>query len=455
MAIACPDCGTLLGIPPLPPRGAAFCVRCRAILEITSGRSVRAALACSLATLLLLLPVNCLPLLKVGFLTVQSERLLAAAFAELAARGWVLLAGLAILGVVVLPFVRFGLLSVALGAVSLGRRPPWLGAAFRWAIWLDRWAMLDVFLVALAVGYYYLTAIEHLSASIEPGGQCLAAAGLMSMLSRGALDRRTVWRAIAGEAEARAQARTIGCRTCGLIQPQSREGVPCPRCAAPILARKQDSVAWTAALLAAACILFFPANILPMNVSNLLRNHDTYTNFGYVVQLWNLGLWPLALLTFWTSILTPAIMLGALGWCVLSVWRRSRRRLILKTDAFRLVAETARWSMTGPLSIAYLVPLLDFGPLGSEAVSWGTTAFLGMVVLLMTASLTFDPRLLWDSAAAGEPEDDSGGNRGRPSAQGDRNRDARVSAATMPVRELAPRSCRISRRRSSGCGWQQ
>jgi paraquat-inducible protein A len=439
VAIACPDCGTLLGIPPLPPRGSAFCVRCRAILEITSGRSVHAALACSLATLLLLLPVNCLPLLKVGFLTVQSERLVAAGFAELAARGWILLAALATLGVVVLPFVRFGLLSVALGAVSLGRRPPWLGAAFRWAIWLDRWAMLDVFLVALAVGYYYLTAIEHLSATIEPGGQCLAAAGILSMLSRGALDRRTVWRAIAGEAEARAPDRTIGCRTCGLIQPQAREGVPCPRCAAPLLARKQDSVAWTTALLAAGCMLFFPANILPMNSSNLLRNHDTFTNFGYVVQLWNLGLWPLALVTFWTSILTPAIMLGALGWCVLSVWRRSCRRLILKTDAFRMVAETGRWSMTGPLSIAYLVPLLDFGPLGSEAVSWGTTAFLGMVVLLMAASLTFDPRLLWDWTEA----------------QGDRNRDARVSAATMPVREVAPRSCRISRRRSSGCGWQQ
>lgn len=414
MAIACPDCGTLLGIPPLPPRGSAFCVRCRAILEITSGRSVHAALACSLATLLLLLPVNCLPLLKVSFLNVHSERLVAAGFAELAARGWVLLPTLATLGVVVLPFVRFGLLSVALGAVSLGRRPPWLGATFRWAVWLDRWAMLDVFLVALAVGYYYLTAVEHLSATIEPGGQCLAAAGIMSMLSRSALDRRTVWRAIAGEAEAGPQAGTIGCRTCGLIQPQSREGVPCPRCAAPILARKQDSVAWTAALLAAGCILFFPANILPMNISNLLRNHDTFTNFGYVVQLWNLGLWPLALVTFWTSILTPAIMLSALGWCVLSVWRRSCRRLILKTDAFRMVAETGRWSMTGPLSIAYLVPLLDFGPLGSEAVSWGTTAFLSMVALLMAASLTFDPRLLWDWAHQAAARQPTGRVRGGP-----------------------------------------
>ena len=398
MAIACPDCGTLLGIPPLPRRSTAFCVRCRATLEFTSGRSINAALACSLATLLLLIPVNRLPLLEVNLWRVQSELVIATGFGELAARGWVLLGGLATLFVVVLPFARFGLLTLVLGAVRIGRRPDWLGAAFRWAMWLDRWAMMDVFLVAVAVGYYYLTTIEHLSMTIEPGGECLAAAGIMSMLSRAALDRRTVWRAIAGESDRNRDGRTMGCRTCGLIQPQSREGAPCPRCAAPVLVRKRDSVAWTAALLAAAFILFFPANILPMNASDLLRTRESYTNFGYVAQLWSLGLWPLAVLTFWTSILTPAIMIGALGWCVLSVWRRSSRRLILKTAAFRIVAESGRWSMTGPLSIAFFVPLLDFGPLGSETVSWGATAFVSMGVLLMAASLTFDPRLMWDGA---------------------------------------------------------
>jgi paraquat-inducible protein A len=398
VAIACPDCGTLLGIPPLPRRSTAFCVRCRASLEVTNGRNLNAALACSLATLLLLIPVNRLPLLEVELWRVRSELVIAAGFSELAARGWVVLAGLATLFVVVLPFVRFGLLTVVLGALRLGRHPTWLGAAFRWAMWLDRWAMMDVFLVSMAVGYYYLTTIEHLDMTIEPGGQCLAAAGIMSMLSRAALDRRTVWRAIAGEAEGEREGRTIGCRTCGLILPQSREGARCPRCAMPILARKPGSVAWTTALLAAAFILFFPGNILPMNGSELLRAHESYTNFGYVAQLWSLGLWPLAVLTFWTSILTPAIMIGALGWCVLSVWRRSSRRLMWKTAVFRMVAESGRWSMTGPLSIAFFVPLLDFGTLGSESVSWGATAFIGMGVLLMAASLTFDPRLMWDAA---------------------------------------------------------
>jgi paraquat-inducible protein A len=231
VAIACPDCGTLLGIPPLPRRSSAFCVRCRGNLEITSGRSVNAALACSLTTLLLLLPVNRLPLLRVDLLSAHSEQAIASGFTELAARGRVVPAAFATLVVIVLPFVRFGLLSIVLGAVRLGRHPPMLGVAFRWAMWLDHRAMMDVFLLAVAVGYYYLTGVEHLVVAIEPGGRCLAAAGIMSMLSRAALNGRGIWRAIAGDGEAGPDGRPIGCRTCGLIQP-------------PAAAARRPSSAW-------------------------------------------------------------------------------------------------------------------------------------------------------------------------------------------------------------------
>lgn len=403
MAIACPDCGTLLGVPPLPRHSTAFCVRCRASLEITSGRSVNAALACSVTTLLLLLPVNSMPLLKVHFWQTQSQLVIVTAFSDLWRQGWVALAGLSMLFVVILPFVHFGLLAGVLGAIRLNRRPRWLGAAFRWALWLDRWAMADVFLVAVAVGYYYLTAIEHLAMTIEAGSESLVAAGIMSMLTRATLNRRTVWRAIAAEADAARSGRLIGCRTCGLVQPLSREGARCPRCAAPLLARKRDSLAWTAALLAASFILLFPAQIYPMTLTDLLRVHSAFTNFGYVVQLWHLRLWPVAAVTFWTSILQPALLMLALGWCVLSVWRRSSRRLVRKTTLFRTVVESGRWSMTGPLSVAFFVPLLDFGPIGAEAASWGATAFTVMTLLMMAASLAFDPRLMWDAAAHDSP----------------------------------------------------
>src|SRR5579883_2101357 len=215
------------------------------------------------------------------------------------------------------------------------------------------------------------------------------------MLSRATLDERTVWRAIGGDAPTLPHHRAVGCQTCGLIQASARHGARCTRCGARI--RKHDAAPVTAALVSAAFILLFPANILPMNTSDLLGTHLEYTNFGYVLQLWRMGLWPLSGITFWTSILNPALMLAALGWCVISVWRRSRRRLVLKTRLARIVSEAGRWSETGPLTIVFFVPLIDFGHLGAEAAGWGATAFILMSLLTIAASVTFDSRLIWDA----------------------------------------------------------
>ena len=137
MTIACPDCGTLEEIPRLLRRDSAVCVRCQSDLEKTNGRSSSAALACSLATLLLLFPANVLPLLRVDVLGTHSQNITAAGVAQLWERGWILLAGLSALFIIVLPFLRFGLLSAVLTALKLDRRPSWLGSAFRWSIWLD------------------------------------------------------------------------------------------------------------------------------------------------------------------------------------------------------------------------------------------------------------------------------------------------------------------------------
>ncbi len=399
MAIACPDCGTLLSFPPLPRRSTAVCLRCHYQVESTIGRSLNVALACTVSTLLLLIPVDILPLLRADLLGQHSERSLIAGMTQLWHHDWIVLAGLSAVFVIALPALRLGLVAAVLGALRLGIRPPWLGPAFRWALWLDRWAMLDVFLLAVAVGYYYLTTIEHLKVTIEMGGAFLLAAGLLSLLSRATLNEHAVWHAIGGESASVAPERVIGCGICGLIQPHAREGAPCARCGGRIRSRRPRAAAGTAALVATAFILYFPANLYPMNRADLLGVHAAYTNFGYVEQLWGLGLWPLSAVTFWTSILTPALMMATLAWCVLSVWRRSHRRLVLKTRLLRTVTETGQWSETGALSIVYFVPLIDFGHLGAEAAGWGATAFILMSLMMIAASVTFDPRLLWEAAS--------------------------------------------------------
>jgi paraquat-inducible protein A len=159
----------------------------------------------------------------------------------------------------------------------------------------------------------------------------------------------------------------------------------------------------TAALLAAAFVLFFPANILPMNISNQLGDQQSYTIFTGIRELFIHGLWPLGAIVFCTSILIPVAKIGAVAWCVLSVWRGSHRHLVAKTKIFRIVAELGRWSKTDPFTIVFFVPLVNFGAFASDDAGWGATAFMLMTMLTMLATNTFDPRLMWDVASSRSP----------------------------------------------------
>jgi paraquat-inducible protein A len=403
VTIGCPDCGALAQIPPLPPRSTAICPTCRGHLEKTTGRSIDAALACSLATLLLLIPANVLPLIQVDVFVMTTQNTIGEGIADLWSQHWVLISACTALFVIVFPLVFFGLLTLVLGCLRLGYRPDWLPAAFRWALWLELWAMSDVFLLASFVGYYRLINLAAAQVFIGFGGACFMAAGFLTMISRNALDRRTVWRALGPEADVPPGVDVVSCTTCDLIHPFSCEGRPCRRCGARLRARKTDATIRTAALVATGFILFIPANLLPMNTSMQLGTRQSYTIFTGVRDLFQAGLWPLGILVFCTSIAIPFGKLCALAWCVQSVWRHSTARLVQKTQVFRLVAELGRWSKTDPFTIVFFVPLVHFGGLASSSAGWGATGFMAMSVLTMFASTTFDPRLMWDVAGVRPP----------------------------------------------------
>lgn len=400
MTIGCPDCGALADIPPLLPRSTAVCPLCHGHLEKTSGRSITAALACSLGTLLLLIPANALPLLQVNVFTMTTKSVIGVGIADLWNQHWLLIAGCTALFVIIFPFIFFGLLTAVLACLQLGYRPPWLAAAFRWAMWLELWAMSDVFLLASFVGYYRLIHLSAAHVEIGLGGYCFMAAGFLTMITRAALDRRTVWRALGPEAAMPAGGDVLSCATCDLIQPFSREGQPCPRCGAALHSRKVDAMPRTAAYVVSAFVLFVPANVLPMNISMQLGTMHSYTIFTGVRDLFQAGLWPLGILVFCTSILIPFGKIAALAWCVLTVWRHSTVHVLAKTEIFRLIAELGRWSKTDPFTIVFFVPLVHFGGMASSSAGWGATAFMAMSVLTMFASMSFDTRLMWDVAGA-------------------------------------------------------
>ncbi len=399
MTIACSHCGTVQDLPPVPSGSVALCPVCENHVERSSGRSLDAALACSLATLILLFPANLLPLMSVSLLGVTRSSRIGSGVVALWQEHWVIVAAVVGACAIILPVVRFGLLSTVLVCLRLSYRPRWLGRAFRWAMALDFWAMQDVFLLGAAVGYSRVSA--NLNVTIGWGGICLIIAALLSMLSRASLDRRMTWRAIVADPGPLGPDQpVISCTVCNLAFPAEREGSRCSRCEARLSSRKTDSAVRTAALLIAGLALYVPANVFPMSTDVQLGALTSHRIIDGIRELAQAGLWPLGVLIFCTSIAIPLLKLAVLGWLLISARLGSCRHLLLKTKLYRAVDEIGRWSSIDVFTIAVFMPILQFGSLISARAAIGAPAFMLVVVLTMMASATFDPRLLWDAAGA-------------------------------------------------------
>lgn len=401
MTIGCPECGALEDIPPLGARTIAHCRVCHYPLERRSGRSVNAAFALSLTTFVLLFPANVSPLMTVNLLGGERSSVLSSGIVAMWHGGWIILALLLGMFGIVLPFVRFGMLALVLGAVRFGWRMKRIGALFRWALWLDVWAMPDVYLVGCFVGYSRVT--QNLTGTIGAGGYCFIAAALASMLTRASLDRRTVWRAILPDQAWANEEPVISCTVCDLVASASCEGEPCPRCGWMLRARKPDAIVRASALSLAALVLTLPANLFPMTFSIQLGQRVRHRIADGVYELFHAGLWPLGILITCTSIVIPVAKIVGMGWFVVSVRRRSRKHLRLKTHLYRWIDELGRWSNVDVFTIAAFIPLIHFDSLASSAPALGASAFALVVFFTMAASRAFDPRMMWDVHAGRRP----------------------------------------------------
>lgn len=210
-------------------------------------------------------------------------------------------------------------------------------------------------------------------------------------------------------------ARSLGlsvCHSCGLAShaPDDAQAghLECPRCEAPLHRRKPASLSRTWALLLAATLLYIPANVLPVMHSRTLLMEQDDTILSGVVVLWNSGSWPLAILVFFASIMVPMLKVLGLSLLAWTAQRRSRWDPLQRARLYRVIEFVGRWSMLDIYVVTLLVALVQLRSLASIEAGPGAVAFGAVVVLTMLASMSFDPRLIWD------PFDDPGAD-GDPS----------------------------------------
>ena len=191
----------------------------------------------------------------------------------------------------------------------------------------------------------------------------------------------------------------IGCHVCELVTraPRGAAEGACPRCGAKLHSRKPNAVARTWALLIAAAVLYLPANIEPVMITSSFLGTQSDTILSGVAYLYHSGSWPLAALVFTASILVPLLKLMALSYLAASVQRRSRANLLQRTRLYRVLEFVGRWSMLDVFVVMVLAALVNMGALANIQAGRGAMFFGGVVVLTMLASMSFDPRMIWDA----------------------------------------------------------
>jgi paraquat-inducible protein A len=192
---------------------------------------------------------------------------------------------------------------------------------------------------------------------------------------------------------------TVCCPVCSLTQRveplQPRTVAECLRCSAALREWKSSSVVPTAALSAAALILYLPANIYPILRMERYGVYSENTIWTGVVALANYGYWFVAAIVFLASMVVPLIKLLGLFFLVSTAEARTPRWRRTRTWLYRFIDVIGPWAMLDVFLVAVLVALVRLGALATIIPGPGLAAFTGVVVLTMLASALFDPRFIW------------------------------------------------------------
>jgi paraquat-inducible protein A len=152
--------------------------------------------------------------------------------------------------------------------------------------------------------------------------------------------------------------------------------------------------------LIAACVMYIPANLLPVMITRTLFGAQYDTILSGVIYFWVSGAYGLAAIVFIASFLVPLFKLAVLFLLVVLAQRGSTWRQRERAKLYHIIEIIGRWSMLDVFVVSLLTGLVQIQGFAVITAGVGIAAFGSVVVLTMLASLSFDPKLTWDSKEA-------------------------------------------------------
>jgi paraquat-inducible protein A len=191
--VCCGTCGLSLRVEPLEPHSAAECPRCGSVVDERKSLSVIPTAALALAALVLYIPANVYPILRMERYGLFSETTVWEGVAELTRLGYWFVALIVFLASIAVPLLKLaGLFFLSVSSAARSRRwrrqRTWI---YRFIDVIGPWAMLDVFLLAVLVALVRLGQL----ATVLPGRGLLAFTGVvvLTLLASAMFDPKLIW----------------------------------------------------------------------------------------------------------------------------------------------------------------------------------------------------------------------------------------------------------------------
>ena len=367
LALVCEQCHTEVKIPSLEHKQRAVCPVCHHTLIAYKRNGTEKVLAfafSALMFLLLSLPFNFLTFKASG----QKHSIdLPSGITVLIEHDYLSLAIITSLATVLLPgAVLIGLIVLALAQLN-NHKPFYLPRVFQLVKALLPWSMAEIFLVGTLVSLIKITELADVSIGMSFYAFIGFSAFTAISIAQFDTTRFALW----------------------LRQGEAPSPKPLSQ------AQANASIQRTWALLFTACLLYIPANVLPIMYTELFGQETPNTIIGGVISLWESGSYPVALIILIASVIVPVAKIIILAWLNYSVQRQKTNSQLLRVRYYRETEAICRWSMIDVFVVAVLVALIQMGNTLSIYPGQAALAFCAVVFVTMIAAMTFDSRLIW------------------------------------------------------------
>ena len=191
---ACDTCGLVQELEGLRPGTAAECIRCGSFIAArTTSRRLEVVAALSLAALVLYVPANIFPIMKMYMYGAYSESTVWDGIVLLMQYDQWLVAVIVFLASMVIPLVKLaGLFSLVVTTrMGWGRRLRSRTQLYKFIDAVGPWAMLDVFLLAVLVALVKLSTWAKILPG--PGLVAFTSVVVLTMLASAAFDPKSIW----------------------------------------------------------------------------------------------------------------------------------------------------------------------------------------------------------------------------------------------------------------------